>query len=90
MYSAYSQENFIFSNLVCSDAFMFVQCDDVLLFIAHSGKMQSPLGHRYLSALITQFLAHLLRKRKDPDSNPTVGKNFFHFVILGLRSSQVE
>ena len=44
---------------------------------------------RYLSALIAQHLARSLRRWKVPGSNPTVGKNF-HFVILGLRSSQVK
>ena len=44
--------------------------------IAHSGKMRSTLGDRYLSVLIAQRLARALRKRKVPGSNPTVGKNF--------------
>ena len=45
--------------------------------MAHSDKMRSPLGDRYLSALIAQRLARSFRKRKDTDSNPTVGKIFF-------------
>ena len=41
-----------------------------------SGKIRSPLGDQYLSALIAQRLACLLRKRKVLGSNPTVGKDF--------------
>ena len=47
-----------------------------VLLIAHAGKMWSPLGDRYFSALIAQRLARSLRKRKSPGSSPTVGKNF--------------
>ena len=43
--------------------------------IESSGKTRSPLGARYISALIAQ-LARSLRKWKVPGSNPTVGKNF--------------
>ena len=56
-----------------------------------SGKMRSPLAARYISALIAQRLARLLRKRKVPGSNPTVGKNFsfcnYRFVLLIGRES---
>ena len=61
-----------------------------VIYIESSGKTWSPLGDRYLSALIAQRLARSLRKWKASGSNPTLGKDFFHFAIHGSCSSQVK
>ena len=50
--------------------------------------MRTPLGDRYLSALIAQCLARSRRKRKVPGSNSSVGKDFS--FCNSWRSSQVE
>ena len=55
-----------------------------VIYIESSGKTSSPLGDRYLSALIAQRIARC--KRKIPGSNSTVGKNFsscnFRFALI--------
>ena len=58
--------------LVCKD----ILFNAVSLFSYYLISLRLNFNQLWISGFVTQLVARLLRKRKVPGSNPTVGKNF--------------